>query len=137
MRASRGFTLLEAIVALTILAAAGLALFAAMSQSMQMLRRVQEARAVDAAVRNAIAVAERIDPMAHDRGEEPLGDYVLRWHAVPVEPPRDNTTGYLEPGSYEVGLYDVTLELWRGNAFERSIDVRRAAWRQMRKPPTL
>lgn len=137
MRPSRGFTLLEAIVALAILAAAGMSLFAAMSQSMQMLRRAQEARAVDAALRNALAIAESIDPMERERGEQPLGDYVLRWSAVPVEPPRDNATGYLQPGYYRVGLYDLRLELWRGATLERSLDVRRTAWRQVRTPPAI
>lgn len=137
MRRSEGFTLLEAIVALAILAAAGLAMFAAMTQSMQMLRRAQEARAVDAALRNALAVAERIDPMARATGQQELGDYQLRWRATPVEPPRDNMTGYLEPGHYEVGLYDLRLELWREGALARSVAVRRAAWRQVRQPPAL
>lgn len=137
MRRSDGFTLLEAIVALAILAAAGLAMFAAMTQSMQMLRRAQEARAVDGALRNALAIAERIDPMERSTGEQDLGAYRLRWRAMPVEPLRDNTTGYLEPGYYRVGLYDLRLELWRDGAIARSVDVRRSAWRQVRQPPAL
>ena len=51
----RGFSLLEAIVALAILATAGLALFAAMSQSVQMVARAENARLSDSAVRNAVA----------------------------------------------------------------------------------
>lgn len=135
MRRSRGFTLLEAIVALAILAAAGLTMFAAMTQSMQMLRRAQEARELDAVLRNALAMAERIDPMARATGEQPLGDYELRWHATPVEAPRDNATGFLAQGYYRVGLYDVRLELWREGAMVRSVDIRRTAWRQVREPP--
>lgn len=134
MRRERGFTLLEAIVALAILAAAGLSLFAAMSQSMQMLRRADEAREVDAALRNALAVIERIDPTATARGEAPIGDFQLRWSAEPVEPPRDNVTGYLQPGLYRVGLYRVRIEIARDGAVRRAVEVRRVGWQQVREP---
>lgn len=133
MRPERGFTLLEAIVALAILAAAGLSLFAAMSQSMQMLRRADEARELDAAMRNALALIEHIDPAAA-RGEAPIGDFQLRWSAEPVEPPRDNATGYLQPGLYRVGLYRVRIEIVRDGDVQRSVDVRRVAWQQVRQP---
>jgi general secretion pathway protein I len=136
MRSSRGFTLLEAIVALAVLAAAGLALFAAMAQAMQMLQRAEHARAVDAAMRDAIALSERIDPLDRKGGELALDPYVVRWAARPVEPVRDNVTGFLQPGLYQVGLFDVRLDLWRDGRIERSIDVRRAAWKQVRQPIT-
>lgn len=128
-----GFTLLEAIVALAILAAAGMALFAAMSQSLQMVRRAQAAREADAALRNALAWTETVNPMASPRGEQALGDWELRWTSEPVEPPRSGTTGYLVPGLYEVGLYRMHLELWRDGALQREVELRRAGYRQVRK----
>lgn len=133
----RGFSLLEAIVALAILAAAGLALFAAMTQSMQMLGRVERAREVDGALLNALATIEQVNPMDTPRGEMPLGAFVVRWTAVPVEPPRENRTTYLYPGLYEVGLYVVRMDLWRDGVLERSVELRRAGYRQVRKPAAL
>ncbi|WP_147653405.1 prepilin-type N-terminal cleavage/methylation domain-containing protein [Vulcaniibacterium gelatinicum] len=130
-----GFSLLEAIVALAILAAAGLALFAAMSQSLQMAARAERAREVDAALRNALAWMERVNPMETPQGEQPLGAFVLRWQAEPVEPPRDGASGYLHPGLYKVGLYRVTLQLWRAGRLEREATLRRAGYRQVRQPP--
>lgn len=132
-RRARGFTLLEAIVALVILAAAGMALFAAMSQSLQMVRRAQHARDVDAALRNALAWSGQINPMLRPRGEQPLGDWELRWTSEPVEPPRDGTTGFLAPGLYEVGLYRLHMELWRDGALQRDVVLNRAGYRQVRK----
>ena len=56
LRVPRGFSLLEAIVALAILATAGLALFAAMSQSVQMVARADAALyAAKADGRNRVA----------------------------------------------------------------------------------
>lgn len=133
MKASRGFTLLEAIVALAILAAAGLALFAAMSQSLQMVQRAEHARVMDVALRNAIAWSERINPMQSPQGEQPLGEWTLRWSSEPVEAPRDGTTTSGQPGLYQVGLYRLRLELWRNGRLEREAELRRAGFRQVRQ----
>lgn len=133
----RGFTLLEAVVALAILAAAGLALFAAISQSVQMLGRAERAREIDAAMRNVLAVLEDIDPMQAPSGERRIGSFELRWRAEPIEPVRDNATGYLQPGLYEVGLYRLELQLWRGSTLEHETQVRRAGFRQVREPAVL
>lgn len=135
MRLERGFTLLEAIVALAVLAAAGLALFAAMSQAMQMVGRAEAARRLDAASRDALARLETLDVMAEPRGRFEVGGFDAEWRAEPVEPPRPNSTGFLAPGLYEVGLYVVRLELREGGRVERVLDVRRTGWRQVREPP--
>lgn len=132
-----GFSLLEAIVALAILAAAGLALFAAMTQSTQMVQRAQQAREIDAALRNALAWSERINPMEQPRGEQALGSWQLRWDSEPVEPPRDNVTGYLQPGLYQVGLYRLHLQLWHAGALQREATLHRAGYRQVRKAVVL
>ena len=134
MRPERGFTLLEAIVALAVLAAAGLALFAATSQAMQMVGRAESARRLDAASRDALARLEAIDVVAESRGRFEAGGFDAEWRAEPVEPPRPNSTGFLEPGLYEVGLYAVRLELREAGRIERTLDVRRAGWRQVREP---
>lgn len=131
---SRGFTLLEAVVALAILAAAGLAVFAAMSQSMQMVTRAERVRAADSAMRNALAWSERINPMETPSGEHQLGDYLLRWQAEPIEPPRDGATGALAPGLYEIGLYRLHMELWRNGELARQAILNRAGYRQVREP---
>lgn len=136
-RAVAGFSLLEAIVALAILAAAGMALFAAMSQSLQMVQRAQHAREIDAALRNALAWSERINPMERPSGEQPLGSWTLRWESQALEPPRDGTTGNLTLGLYQVGLYRMRLELWRDGALQREATLQRAGWRQVRKATTL
>lgn len=134
---ARGFSLLEAIVALAILAAAGLALFAAMSQSLQMVQRAQQSRETDVALRNALAWSERINPMQQPRGEQALGSWLLRWDSEPLEAPRSGTTGNLASGLYELGLYRMHLELWHAGALRREATLHRAGYRQVRHPVTL
>lgn len=134
---ARGFSLLEAVVALAILAAAGMALFAAMTQSVQMVGRAERARDADLALRNSLAWVELVNPMDEPTGERDVGAYLLRWRAEPLEAPRDGTTGYLQPGLYQVGLYRMTLELWRDGTLERQVELNRAGYRQVRKPQAL
>ena len=137
VRRMHGFSLLEAIVALTILATAGLALFAAMSQSVQMVGRAENARQADSALRNAAAWMETVNPSQTPSGEQQLGEVTLRWSSELVEPARDGMTGYLQPGLYELGLYDVKLELSREGRFLAETTIRRVGYRQVREPAQL
>ena len=122
-------------MALAILAAAGMALFAAMSQSLQMVRRAEAAREADAALRNALAWVEQVNPMEQPSGEQVLGGgWLLRWRSDPVEPPRDGETGFLQPGLYQVGLYDMTLTLVRDGDVRREAELRRAGYVLVREP---
>ncbi len=54
-RRQAGFSLLEAIVALAILASVGMALFAAMNQSLGMVAKAERVRERESALRNAVA----------------------------------------------------------------------------------
>lgn len=137
VRIPRGFSLLEAIVALTILATAGMALFAAMSQSVQMVSRAENARLADSAVRNAAAWMETVNPMETPQGEQQLGEVTLRWSAQLVEPERDAMTGYMQPGLYRLGLYDVRMELLQDGRPLTETVLRRVGYRQVREPAPL
>lgn len=133
----RGFSLLEAIVALAILASAGLALFAALGQSVQMVGRAERAQQLELVLRNGLAWMEQVNPMEEPQGELRIGDHILRWQAEPLEPPRDNQTGTIQPGLFEVGLYRVRLEVWREGALELETGVNRIGYRQVRDPVLL
>ncbi len=133
----RGFTLLEAIVALAILAAGGMALFAALNTSLRSIERVDASARRDTATQSALSRIETLNPMLQPTGDEPLGDVRLRWTATPVEAPRDGLTDYLQPGYYEVGLYRVEVELVSGTQVDHRFVVRKAGWRQVRFPEAL
>lgn len=132
-----GVSLLEAIVALAILSAAGLALFAAMNQSVQMVARAEQARLQDAAMRDALGWAELINPMEQRQGVRTLGGYEVRWNSDPIEPERDGSNGYMRPGLYRIGLYRVNVQIWRSGRLQGELTIRRAGWKQVRKPEPL
>ena len=139
MRSDRnaGFALLEAIVALAILAAAGLALFAALSQSLQMVNRADAARARAQMTRNVLAMIDTINPMERPTGSTELGEYVLSWRSALLEPMQDGSNGTLAPGLYQVGLYRVDCEISLRGARVQTLSVRQAGYRQVRQPPAL
>ena len=133
MRRSAGFTLLEAIVALAILAAGGMALFAALSGALRSLERADAAARLDTATENALTLLETRNPMLEPEGEAAVGEYRIEWRATPVEPVRVGLTDYLQPGLYDVGLYDVEIVISRDGRVERRLTVRRAGFQQMRQ----
>ncbi|HZH44672.1 MAG TPA: hypothetical protein VEY50_11380 [Lysobacter sp.] len=124
-------------MSLAILAAAGMALFAALSQSVQMVQRAESARQNDTALRNALAWSERINPMERPHGELRLDEHILRWSSEPVEPERDSSTGSLQPGLYRVGLYRMRLQLWREGELAQEMTRLRIGYRQVREAPRL
>ncbi|WP_158613418.1 prepilin-type N-terminal cleavage/methylation domain-containing protein [Luteimonas sp. 100069] len=133
----RGFSLLEAVVALAILAAAGLALFAAMAQSMQMVGRAEDSRNADAAMRNALAWVEQSNPAESPSGELSFPPYSVAWTSALLEPERPSAAGNLQPGLHDVGLYRLRVVLRRDSVVIREFDVRRIGWRQVREPEAL
>jgi general secretion pathway protein I len=108
-------------------------LFAARSPSLQLVLRAQPARDVHRALPTALAWSERINPMLEPDGEQALGDWSLHWAAVLVEPVHDGATGSMQPGLYQVGLYRLDLQLWRGGRLQREASLRRAGFRQVRQ----
>ena len=137
MTGQRGFSLLEAIVALALLASVGMALLSWLNGSLISLRRVQEVAAVQAAARDALAYLDTINPMLTPQGETELGEWRLRWQAREVEPAREGA-GY--PGGiglFDVGLYDTRVWLERdGRAIEEFV-LRQVGYRKVREQQML
>ena len=133
-RSAGGFALLEAIVALAIMAASGLALFAALSQSLQMIVRADAAFQRGEAIRNALAVVATIDPMKTPSGTREMGGLRLAWRASLLEPEEGSATGTLATGYYRLGLYQLDCVLSDGGNEIAEFRVRKVGYRQVRQP---
>lgn len=110
-RARRGFGLLEAIVALTLLAGTGMALFAWIQQNLQTASRIRTIEQEAQLQINAQALIDGLDPMLEPSGQMQVSGLTLSWRAEPLEPPRSNqsfTPGI--PGAWLVGLYRVEVQ---------------------------
>lgn len=128
-----GFSLLEAIVALTIFSICAMALYAWMSVNQTTLVRI-EAR--DAAVRDgraALELMEIINPMAEPAGRRELpGGLEVQWDSTVIAAPAPGTS----PGGgllvFDLGLYEMDVAALRQGRETARFSIRRAGWETAR-----
>lgn len=110
----RGFSLLEAMVAMVILASAGWALFSWVNASIVSLRRVEDANARSAATTNALEYLQAVNPMQRPEGEADLGEYRIRWRASAMTRVMDGSDYPRGQSLYELALYETVVRAYKG-----------------------
>ena len=111
LRAAAGFGLLEAIVALALLAGTGLALFGWIQQSLQAASRLQQHDLEARLMLSAQALIETTNPMLQPQGAVEVGDLRATWRSEAIEPERSNLMfipGVVGP--FRIGLYRLHVE---------------------------
>lgn len=111
-KTSQGFSLLEAIVALTLISLTGVAIFSWINQSLKNLSVISRQDIQLQRVENALAYVRTINPMKTPQGSSQIGDLQLSWQSELIEPINRSVSRRGGFGNYQVGLYslDVTLE---------------------------
>lgn len=107
----RGFTLLEAIVALALISSAGMALFAWINSNIATLSRVEESSQRAAATRNTLQFMQTVNPMLASSGEATLGEYRIRWQAEPITDTVDGANFPYGVSLYQFVLYNTRIEV--------------------------
>jgi general secretion pathway protein I len=137
-RASTGFTLLEAIVALAILASLGATLFAWVNSNIMALSRVKDVNARSDAQVNIVEFMGGVNPMERPQGVADFGPYRINWAAARQTDPQDNAGYPAGAGLYQVALYATRIRVLRADETEwfeftlRQVGFRKA--RQMTLP---
>lgn len=111
----RGFTLIEAIVAMVLVATTGIALFGWINSNIITLNRVQEANAQSAATASVLDYMNAINPMLKPDGETNLGAYRIQWRATPSTEPRDGAGYPYGISQFQLALYDTRVQIFRAN----------------------
>ena len=133
-RKPAGFTLLEAVVAMSIFAAAGMALYALFNTNLLSLGRAQDVTAQLPTVYRAVAYLSAIDPAQQPTGQIELDGYGVTWSSRLMEPVRESQTAQGFRGYHELGLYEITFDINRLDEVVASHKLRVVSQRQIRWP---
>ena len=135
IRTRPGFSVMETLVAVALLAIAIIPLYAFQQTLANTAARLQTASDLLDAQESALAILQTIDPVAQPSGEMQIGEWRLSWDSEEVvsESPAN---GYLGSSIWQVGLYEVEASLERGD-IRRDLTIRRVGWVQVRDPVRL
>lgn len=133
--AQRGFTLLEAIVALVILAAALAGAWTWIANDVRALGRVRDLALEEAAVQQAMAELEQVDLSAEPEGSIRWRQFRIDWRATPLEPARDGRTSVGGAGVYRFTLYGVALEVLHRERTIATPSLRMVQYTRGEQPP--
>lgn len=131
---SRGFSLLEAIVALVILSTTAIALFSLQQANMFTLQRAEAHARENEITRSVLSVVQTINPMEKASGERPFGNLVIRWKATLLQPIKPGVTGVGLPGYFDLGLYQMTVEVRDSRRVVLKLSARQVGFKQTRFP---
>lgn len=127
----RGFTLLEAIVALVVFSMGAFSLYAWLATNVKTLERIQERRALAELRTSALDMMELVNPMAEPAGRRAVGRFEVRWRARALAPARGGVTQVGLPTLFQVGLYEVEVRVLAGSREMDRFSVRRVGYRQV------
>lgn len=110
-RRQRGFTLIEAIIALVLIATTGMALFSWINSNIITLSRVQEANAESAATNSVLDYMSTVNPMFRPTGNANLGAYSISWKASVSGEARDGAGYPYGISQYQLALYETQISV--------------------------
>ena len=131
---SRGFTLLETMVALVIFAGAALALYALFNTNLIALARAHDVSRQVPAARQAIEYLAKINPREEGDGTIEIDGLDVAWTATLVEPPRQSQTVTGGRGYYEIGLYEIEFSLSNRDRTLGTWLMRSVGYEKVREP---
>jgi general secretion pathway protein I len=133
LRHAKGFTLLEAIVAMVVFSLGAFALYGWLSTNMITLDRIRLRQEQEVAFASALDLVRRSNPMLAPAGQRDVGDMTVTWRSKPVEDPKPSVDQSGSNGIYMIGLYTVYVRVTRDGRPIGNFYVRQIGWKQTRK----
>ena len=120
-------------MALAIFAAGGMALYGLFNNNLIGLGKAADISRREPAVLRAVEHLSSINIREQPTGQLEIDGFDMAWSSNLVEPVRQSqsTAGYL--GSFEIGLYDVDIELSRDGRPDGAHRVRLAGYQKLRQ----
>jgi type II secretory pathway pseudopilin PulG len=132
-----GFSLLEGLVAIALLAGTMVAIFALVGNILSSANNVGRSNETAQVTLNALEVMNTVNLMLEGSGKIDLGPYTISWKSAPVTPVADGA-GYPRGISlYQVALYEseVRVEGQQGTLLS-AFKIRQVGYRRVREPPS-
>ncbi len=126
---SAGFSVLEAIIAVAILAVAFLPLLALQGQMTRTTIALERNEKLITAKRSALAYVSTLNLTRDPRGSLDLGQASMRWTAIPVSEERMVRGAGGDEGRFAITLYDVQVTLDFADQRPQEFTVRAIGWR--------
>lgn len=127
-RAESGFSTIEVIAAVAIVAVALLPIAALHIQIARAQTQLAQRHAESTALHNALALLRDINPMSEPQGRRQLTDATaLRWTSVPISPVEPS----IDPRGFELQVFQVTAEIEGGEVAPTSVQVELVGWRAL------
>ncbi|MDQ7018984.1 MAG: hypothetical protein Q9M33_07440 [Robiginitomaculum sp.] len=126
---SPGFSVLEAIIAIAILAIAFLPLLALQEQMARTTVSLERNATIMEAKRSALAYVRTLNPMRDPRGELDLGLAIMHWTSTPISKERLVSNKGGGEGRFIVALYNVEVTLTFEEKRTQVFNVHATGWR--------
>ncbi len=132
-RKQGGFTLIEAIVSLVLIASTGMALFSWVNSNIIPLNRVQTSNAENAATLNALQYMHNINPMSTPEGKVNLGTYRMSWKAEASTDPRDGAGYPAGVSLYQLAMYQTKITVQKSDGqFWFAFSLQQVGYKEVR-----
>jgi hypothetical protein len=133
--AEAGFTLLEGLVAIALLAGTMFAIFTLVGGVLNSANRVGRSNETAQLTLNALEVMSVINPMLEDTGKIDLGPYTVSWKSAATTPVADGVGYPVGVSLYQLALYktNVRIEGPQGSLLA-AFDLRQVGYRRVRDP---
>jgi len=124
-----GFSLLESLVAVALIAAAMLPLLALQGQLTRTVVAIERAETNVKDMTSALSYLRSINVMMKPEGEEPIGAATLSWTTRPASAERIALDVGGGPGRFALQLYDVDAVITYPDGGQGAFTVRAMGWR--------
>ena len=119
-------------MALVVFTMGAFALYGWLSTNIITLNRIHDRQQLEETLHSALDMVRKSNPMKTPAGRRRIGDLDVSWISSPVEPPRPNVNRSGEQGIFMVGLYEVTVRVFRDDRELHVFKVRQVGWNQVR-----
>lgn len=128
-----GFTLLEVMVAMVLLATAGMTVYSWINSNLISLNRVREHVLNQQAGHNALAFMQTVNPMEKPAGQADVGSLVIHWQARSLEGPVPGVGHPFGTSLYDLELFDTDVVVTRKDKKIAAFTLRQVGYLQSRK----